>query len=104
MTEAIDQAAVARGPAARIPLRQGGQWLTHCKLLDRAYYAARITESAECPPMDRTIARLNIEHFQKLLAKETDETKRRTLQSLLVEEKAKLATAEGNPKEQKDTA
>ena len=54
--------------------------------------------------MDRTIARLNIEHFQKLRAKETDETKRRTLQSLLAEEKAKLATAEGNPKEQKDTA
>jgi hypothetical protein len=43
--------------------------------------------------MDRTLARLNIEHFQKLLAKETDETKRHTLLSLLAEEKAKLAAA-----------
>jgi hypothetical protein len=62
--------------------------------------------------MDRTIARLNIEHFQKLLAKETDEAKRRTLLSLIAEEKAKLAAAEkaklaaaeGNPKREKDTA
>ena len=49
--------------------------------------------------MDRTVARINIE-----LAKETDESKRRTLLSLLAEEKAKLAKAEGNRKEQKDTA
>jgi hypothetical protein len=62
--------------------------------------------------MDRTVARLNIEHFEKLLAKETDETKRRTLLSLLAEEKAKLAAAEkaklaaakGGPKSEKDTA
>jgi hypothetical protein len=44
--------------------------------------------------MDWTIARLDIEHFQKLLAKETDEAKRRTLLSLIAEEKAKLAAAE----------
>jgi hypothetical protein len=41
--------------------------------------------------MDRTVARLNIEHFRKLLAQETDETKRQTLLRLLAEEEAKLA-------------
>jgi hypothetical protein len=62
--------------------------------------------------MDWTIACLDIEHFQKLLAKETDEAKRRTLLSLIAEEKAKLAAAEkaklaaakGGTKNQKDTA
>ena len=60
--------------------------------------------------MDRTLARLNIEHFERLLAKETDEAKRRTLVSLIAEEKAKLvaaekaklAAAQGSPKS--DTA
>jgi hypothetical protein len=42
--------------------------------------------------MDRQIARLNIEHFRKALADETDEAKRRTLRQLLSEEEAKLAT------------
>ncbi len=41
--------------------------------------------------MDRTVARLNIEHYRRLLAKETDETRRQTLQRLLTEEEAKLA-------------
>jgi hypothetical protein len=58
--------------------------------------------------MDRTIARLNIEHFQKLLAKETDEKKRQTLLQLIAEEKTKLAAAEkaklAGSKNQKDTA
>ena len=40
--------------------------------------------------MDRTIAQLNIEHYRKLLAKETDEIKRATLVRLLGEEEAKL--------------
>ena len=42
--------------------------------------------------MDRTVARLNIEHFRKQLAKETDETKRKVILRLLAEEEAKLAT------------
>ena len=62
--------------------------------------------------MDRTIARLNIEHFERLLAKETDEAKRRTLISLIAEEtaklaaaeKAKLAAAKGGSKNQKHIA
>ena len=49
--------------------------------------------------MDRTVARLNIEHFRRLLAKETDESRRRTLIRLLAEEEAKLA--DPKPKERK---
>jgi hypothetical protein len=41
--------------------------------------------------MDRSVARLNIEHYRKLLATEADETRRRTLSRLLSEEEAKLA-------------
>ena len=41
--------------------------------------------------MDRTVARLNIEHFRRLLAKETDEGRRQVLLRLLAEEEAKLA-------------
>jgi len=41
--------------------------------------------------MDRTVAHLNIEHYRRLLAAETDESKRKTLQRLLAEEEAKLA-------------
>ena len=35
--------------------------------------------------MDRSIARLNIEHFRKKLAEKGDETKRQTLLRLLAE-------------------
>jgi hypothetical protein len=41
--------------------------------------------------MDKTVARLNIEHFRKKLAEEGDETKRQTLLRLLADEEAKLA-------------
>ena len=41
---------------------------------------------------DKTVARLNIEHFRKLLATEIDGPKRQTLLRLLAEEEAKLAT------------
>ena len=40
--------------------------------------------------MDRTVARLNIEHFKRLLAVEADQPKRLTIARLLVEEEAKL--------------
>src|SRR5262249_28847350 len=40
--------------------------------------------------MERSVALLNIELFQRRLAVETDATKLRTLQCLLVEEEAKL--------------
>jgi hypothetical protein len=42
------------------------------------------------PTSPITIVRLNIEHYQKLLSAETDESKRRTIDKLLAEEKAKL--------------
>jgi len=44
--------------------------------------------------MDRTVARLNIEHFQKKLATEADETKRQQILRLLAEEEAKLSAIE----------
>ncbi len=40
--------------------------------------------------MDRTVARLNIEHFRRLLAAEIDESRRQILRRLLAEEEAKL--------------
>ena len=36
--------------------------------------------------MDPTVARLNIEHFRKLLSQEKDEAKRQTILRLLAEE------------------
>jgi hypothetical protein len=41
--------------------------------------------------MDRTVARLNIAHFERLLATETDEQRRALLKKLLAEERAKLS-------------
>lgn len=46
--------------------------------------------------MERTVARLNIEHFRRLLAEETDESKRQRLLRLLAEEEAKLAASKPN--------
>ena len=41
--------------------------------------------------MDKTIARLNIEHFRALLATKIDASKRQLVLQLLAEEEAKLA-------------
>lgn len=49
--------------------------------------------------MDRTVARLNIEHYRRLLAKETDEGRRQTILRLLAEEEAKLTN--NHPPERK---
>ena len=46
---------------------------------------------------DRDIARLNIEHFRRLLGGEIDDTKRRTVLRLLAEEEAKLAALDDPP-------
>jgi hypothetical protein len=40
--------------------------------------------------LDKTVARLNIEHYRRLLANETDESRRQMLLRLLAEEEAKL--------------
>jgi hypothetical protein len=49
--------------------------------------------------VDKTVARLNIEHYRRLLEKETDERQRQMLLRLLAEEEAKLA--DNAPKERK---
>jgi hypothetical protein len=43
--------------------------------------------------VDKSVADLNIAHFRKLLASETDPVKRQTIERLLAEEEAKLAHA-----------
>jgi hypothetical protein len=53
--------------------------------------------------MDKAIARLNIEHYRKLLANEIDEARRQTITRLLAEEEAKLAALE-NPFKMRKTA
>ncbi|HEV2629005.1 MAG TPA: hypothetical protein VGV41_10215 [Pseudolabrys sp.] len=49
--------------------------------------------------MDKTIAQLNINHYRRLLEKETDEQRRRMLLRLLAEEEAKIA--DNAPKDRK---
>ncbi len=48
--------------------------------------------------LDKTVARLNVEHYRKLLANEADEARRQMLVRLLAEEEAKLAALESAPK------
>ena len=48
--------------------------------------------------MDRTVARLNIEHYQRLLAEEVDEARRLVLLRLIAEEEAKVGKR-GQPAE-----
>lgn len=52
--------------------------------------------------MDRTVAHLNVEHYRRLLAKETDESRRQLLMRLLAEEEAKIG--DNAPKERKRRA
>lgn len=53
--------------------------------------------------MQRTISRLNIEHYKRLLESETDATKRQTVKRLLAEEEAKLlAEPDGNNRNNKN--
>ncbi len=49
--------------------------------------------------VDRSVARLNIEHYKRLLARETDEARRQLLLRLLAEEEAKIA--DSRPQERK---
>lgn len=56
------------------------------------------------PAVDQYVARLNIEHFKRKLAAETDPAKREMLMRLLAEEEAKLATLETKSKENQRTA
>ena len=56
------------------------------------------------PAIDRFVARANIEHFQRKLAEETDEAKRKTLLTLLAEEQAKLTVLESDPEDETNSA
>jgi hypothetical protein len=47
--------------------------------------------------VDKTVARLNVEHCRKLLAPEIDHIQRQTLRRLLVEEEAKLVALADAP-------
>jgi hypothetical protein len=49
--------------------------------------------------MNRTVARLNIAHFKRLLEKETDEAKRQLLLRLLAEQEILLSAAPESPKQ-----
>jgi len=53
------------------------------------------------PAVDETVARLNIEHFRRLLAEEIDAAKRQTLHQLLAEEEGKLEAILAKAKELK---
>jgi hypothetical protein len=48
--------------------------------------------------LDRTVARLNIEHYRKKLAEEKDPDRRNTLLRLIAEEEARLSAIETQPK------
>jgi len=48
--------------------------------------------------MDKTVARLNIEHYRRLLARETDESRRQVILRLLAEEEYKLCDAKPEQK------
>jgi len=49
--------------------------------------------------MDKTVARLNIEHYRRLLARETDESRRQVIMRRLAEKEAKLV--DSKPQERK---
>jgi hypothetical protein len=49
--------------------------------------------------VDRSVAHLNIEHYKRLLAQETDAARRQLLLRLLAEEEAKIVNS--NPPEPK---
>ena len=51
--------------------------------------------------MDRTVARLNIEHYRKLLTEDMVESKRQTILRLLAEEEAKLTSMAKPSREEK---
>jgi hypothetical protein len=51
--------------------------------------------------MYRFVAQLNIDHYREMLARETDESKRKVIEQLLAEEEVKLAAAKQKAKDQK---
>lgn len=73
-------------------LKMAGSLSPAQKSFSSPAHRTRIGHSPEPSSMDKTVAELNIEHYRKLLASpDLDETKRRTVESLLAAEEAKLA-------------
>jgi glutamate formiminotransferase len=66
---------------------------TLSSLLSLCQTKLSLSEGKQRQAVDKTVADLNIEHFRKLLAIETDPAKRQTIERLLAEEEAKLARA-----------
>jgi hypothetical protein len=63
-------------------------------------------KSVQCSPEGalvdkRTVAELNMKHFRRLLATETDPAKRETITKLLGEEEAKLRAINAERKRQR---
>ena len=52
--------------------------------------------------VDRTVARLNIEHYRRQLLTEKDEVKRQTLMRLLTEEGEKVLKLSNQPRDKKN--
>jgi hypothetical protein len=50
-----------------------------------------VLESEDLVAVDRTVAQLNVDHFRRQLATETDDVKRQMILRLLAEEEKKLA-------------
>jgi hypothetical protein len=46
--------------------------------------------------LEKTVARLNVEHYRKLLASDIDDVKRRTITALLAAEEAKIGASEAS--------
>lgn len=53
--------------------------------------------------MDKFVARANIDHYRKLLAKETDPAKREALMRFLAEEEAKLRSLTQKPTDERSS-
>jgi hypothetical protein len=53
--------------------------------------------------MDKFVARANIDHYRKLLAKETDPSKREALARLLAEEEVKLQGLTQKPSDRRSS-
>jgi hypothetical protein len=77
----------------------GGSFLSNARR--RVYGLHGDAQPERRTAVDRTVARLNVEHYRKLLARETDESKRQTLLRLLDEEEAKLIVPSGPGQERR---
>ena len=74
---------------ARHSARCIGDRLVQYAILTRPF--VDVLESEDLVAVDRTVAQLNIDHFRRQLATETDDVKRQMILRLLAEEEEKVA-------------